>query len=234
MPSTYLASHHSSANNNMASQSIHLLAEQTDTSIPTNLTQQVSILADYSQKNIVPINSVETISTSSQRIIEDSINIFAQQLQIKWTRQRAPQGLRERLLETRNSEATVTARILLDHGGFKAWMAYFLATNGKAHFKGRHERDTTIAEFQKLSTDDRINAARRVADIQPDPATENAIHNISEAFIRDRKSSNYSTFLSLTRWTRAPGRFSKEQRQSSTKLHSISHLGQLYEHTSSQ
>src|SRR5688500_7521320 len=74
-----------------------------------------------------------------------------------------PQRLKRKFLETRTSEATVAARILLDHGGFKAWITYFLATEGKAHFKGRHDRFLTIAAFQKLPLGDRINVARRIA-----------------------------------------------------------------------
>jgi hypothetical protein len=197
--------------------------------------QRGSLLADSTQKNIAPTDSIETHSTSNQRIIEDSIKIFAQQLEKEWNRQRAPQRLREKLLGARTSEATVTARIFLDHGGFKTWMAYFLATEGRVHFKGRYNRMNTIASFQKLSLRDRINAARRVAGIQPHPTAHDAIRNISEALIRDRKSSIHSTFLLLTRWIRAPGRSSEEQCRSSTKLHSIpSYFGQLYQYISSK
>jgi hypothetical protein len=135
-------------------------------------------------------------STSNQSIIEASIKIFAQQLEDEWKRQKAPRGLKEKLLETRSSEATVTARIFFEYGGFKTWIAYFLATEGKAHFKGRNNRINTIATFENLSLSDRIAAARRVAGIQPHPTANDAIDNISKAFIRGRKSSNHSTSFS--------------------------------------
>ncbi len=72
---------------------VDVLTEQLDTSTLTHFTQQGSILADDSQKNIATISSIETNSILSQRIIEDLIKIFAQQLQTKWKRLRAPQGL---------------------------------------------------------------------------------------------------------------------------------------------
>jgi hypothetical protein len=160
---------------------------------------QGSTVADCSQKNITTINCIATNPILSQRIIEGSITIFEQLLKNEWKRQWTPKKLREKLLEIHTSKSTVTARIFLEHGGFKAWIAYFLATEGKAHFKGRHDRTISLAEFQKLSVDDLINAARRVACIQPHPTVEDAIRKISEALLRDSKSSNSSTFLSLTR-----------------------------------
>jgi hypothetical protein len=104
----------------------------------------------------------------------------------EWKRQRVPQRLREKLLDTRTSKETVTARIFLDYGGFKTWIAYFLATKGQVHFEGRHSRTSTIAEFQELSVDDRINTARRVTGVKPHPATDDAIQKISDSLIRDR------------------------------------------------
>lgn len=130
------------------------------------------ILADSSQKE-------------DQNIIKESIKIFADQLETNWTRKRAPQKLRLHLLNTLNSEATVTARIFLEHGGFRAYVAYFLATHGKAHFHGRQNRAKTIATFLKLSLSDRIGAARKVADIRPHRTASGAIDNISAAFIRE-------------------------------------------------
>lgn len=162
-------------------QPFHVPTEPRSTSTPTNSS---SIL-----------NAIGTISAPNQSIINATINILVQLLRDEWKRQRAPQGLRRKLLETRTSEATVTARIFLDHGGFKAWIAYFLATEGKAHFKGRHDRAVTIAAFENLSSDDRINAARRVAGIQPHSTADVAIQQISQALKSSGKLSNHSTFL---------------------------------------
>ncbi|KAF2194749.1 hypothetical protein K469DRAFT_650684 [Zopfia rhizophila CBS 207.26] len=158
----------------MTSQPDHVLTEPLRTSSPN------SILADCSQKNIARPDSIETISASNQSIIEATIKIFAQQLKAEWKRLRAPQGLKKKFLEARTTKATATARIFLDHGGFKAWVAYFLATEGKAHFKGRHDRTVTLARFQILSLNARINAARGVARIQPHSTVNIAIHKIEK------------------------------------------------------
>ncbi len=122
-------------------QPVHVLTEPRSTSTPTNSS---SIL-----------NAIETISAPNQSIIKATINILVQPLRDEWKRQRAPQGLKRKLLETRTSEATATARIFLDHGGFKAWIAYFLATEGKAHFKGRH--DTVASEKDDKMSETMIN-----------------------------------------------------------------------------
>jgi hypothetical protein len=105
----------------MATKPVHVLTEPPNTSTPTNFMQLGPILADCSQKNIATTDSTKTNSTSNQRIIEDSIKIFAQ-LENKWKRQRAPQRLRQKLLETRTSKATVTARIFhRGHGQGPDW-----------------------------------------------------------------------------------------------------------------
>lgn len=195
----------------MTSQPLHVMSEPPKTATSTNFMQLGSILADSSQKNIAITDSIEPNFTSNQKVVEASIKIFAEQLENEWRHQRAPRRLRQKLLETRTSKATETARIFLDYGGFKTWMAYFLATEGKAHFKGRHNRTNTIATFQKLSLDDRIDAARSVGGIQPHPTASKAIHNLTEALIRGRKPSTHSTLLSLTRWIRVPGSCSREQ-----------------------
>jgi len=99
--------------------------------------------------------SEPAIASSSQNfrtkesIIEAAIKIFIEQIE-KWDRKRAPPGLGKKLAITRAAEQTNTARIFLDRGSFAAWLAYSLATEGKAHFHGRLERDNTIKAFQAL------------------------------------------------------------------------------------
>jgi hypothetical protein len=80
-------------------------------------------------------------------IIAAAVKIFAQQVQ-QWNRKRAPRGIQKKLEATRTADQTTTARILLDYGGFVAWLAYSLATDGKAHFNGRLHRDNTINAFK--------------------------------------------------------------------------------------
>lgn len=44
--------------------------------------------------------------------------------------------MKKKLQQARVADATRTDRIFFDNGGLNAWIAYFLATEGKAHFKG--------------------------------------------------------------------------------------------------
>lgn len=68
----------------------------------------------------------------------------------------------------------MTSRIFLDIGGLKAWLAYFLATEGKAHFKGRQDRTATLAAVQKLSLGEKSTIAREVANVQPHATVSSA------------------------------------------------------------
>lgn len=67
---------------------------------------------------------------------------------------------------------------VLDHGGFKAWLANFLATERKFHFKGRHRRSLIIADFEKVSQDKRIRMAQKLAALQPHQTADKAIHKM--------------------------------------------------------
>jgi len=79
-------------------------------------------------------------------IIEAAIEIFIKQIK-KWDRKRASPGVVKKFATTRVAKETNTARIFLDHGSFAAWLAYFLSTEGTAHFRGRLERDNTVKDF---------------------------------------------------------------------------------------
>lgn len=90
--------------------------------------------------------------------------------------------MKKKFQQTRIADATGTSRIFFDNGGLKAWIAYFLATEGKAHFKGRRDRSVTIAAFQQLPAADRVNVAKAVAGKKPHPSVRDAIHTISGSF----------------------------------------------------
>jgi hypothetical protein len=119
-------------------------------------------LAECLQKNIAA-----TDSAASQSTVEASINILKRQLKHEWDREKLPWGLEERLSKARTYESNHTERILLDHGGDEAWVAYFRATHGKVHFKGQLSQYTTIAAFQQLSAGDRKCIARRLKGTRP-------------------------------------------------------------------
>lgn len=101
-----------------------------------------------------------------------------------------PPRLKKKFLETRALYSSSTSRIFLDHGGFQAWLAYFLATEGKAHFKGRHARLSVLAAFTRLTSDEQANVARRVADVQPHHTVSSAIEKISQLFAKQGRFLN--------------------------------------------
>ncbi|PGG94933.1 hypothetical protein AJ80_10085, partial [Polytolypa hystricis UAMH7299] len=100
---------------------------------------------------------------SKEFIIENAVNFCTEQIR-NWNRKRAPPALGKKLARTHATESTSTARIFLQHGGFVAWLAYNLATEGKAHFQGRLKRHNIMQRFRTLPFDYRVGAARRVAD----------------------------------------------------------------------
>jgi hypothetical protein len=125
-----------------------------------------------------------TASTSNQSPIEVLITILTRQLESKWVSQRAPKGLRKTLVETRACEETATERIFLDHGGMAAWVAYFRATYGN-HIAGQRVPEKILAAFQRVSVQDRIEAARRVADASQHHTVTKIISNAPQK--RQRK-----------------------------------------------
>lgn len=122
---------------------------------------------------------------TQQTIIQQASEIFGKQLLQAWNRQRTPQKLKRRFFEARASDSTSTSRIFLDHGGFQAWFAYFLATEGKAHFKGRHDRLSVLTAFKRLTSDEQANVARGIASVRPHHTVSNAIDKISRILSKE-------------------------------------------------
>ncbi|KAF1963882.1 hypothetical protein BU23DRAFT_640222 [Bimuria novae-zelandiae CBS 107.79] len=120
-------------------------------------------------------------------IIAAAIEVFTRQIE-QWKRKRAPPGLEQKLRATRNADRMTTARILLDYGGFVAWVAYSLATEGKAHFKGRLRQENTIKAFKALPFKDRVNTARTLARLELSSATRRHIYHISSR-LEDKATS---------------------------------------------
>lgn len=161
--------------------------------------------------------SSQNIGTKAS-IIAAAIKVFAQQIQ-QWNRKRAPPGLEKKLEATRIADRTTTARILLEYGGFEAWLAYSLATEGKAHFNGRLHQENTIKAFKALPFNDRVNTAQRLAQLELPTAARRHIYRISRRLESKGERSYYSTFLS-DQLARSPNRPSREG--GSPKLHTPS------------
>ncbi|KAJ1708854.1 hypothetical protein NYO67_8958 [Aspergillus flavus] len=133
---------------------------------------------------ILAQGSPSPVAVTRQTIIEQASEIFGKQLLQAWNRQRTLPRLKKKFLETRALGSSSTSRIFLDHGGFQAWLAYFLATEGKAHFKGRHDRLSVLAAFTRLTSDAQANVARRVADVRPHHTVSSAIEKIPQIFAK--------------------------------------------------
>jgi hypothetical protein len=146
----------------------------------------------FNDLTLMPSNEV---SIPNSKTVKDSVGIFEQQLRNKWVRQKIPKGMKKKLQQTRIADATGTARIFFDNGGLKAWIAYFLATEGKAHFKGRHDRSVTIAAFQQLPVADKVKVAKAVAGKQPHSSVREAIRIISRTF--EDAGMSHTNFLFL-------------------------------------
>jgi hypothetical protein len=81
-------------------------------------------------------------------------------------------------------ESTATAQIFLEHGGFKTWIAHFLATKSNSR---RKLRTRTLIAFDQLPANVRINAAKTVANVQPHLTTDAAICKIYETLLKTSK-----------------------------------------------
>lgn len=141
-------------------------------------------------------DAVEGSPSENGETTEAAFRIFAQQLEVAWTRQRTPKQLKKKLLETRTTGDAHTARIFLNHGGFKAWLAYFLATEGRVHFKGRQRRSQIIADFNQLPQGERIKTAQRFTAFQPHETADKAILRIFESLSK-LGNGNQLVFLCL-------------------------------------
>lgn len=124
-------------------------------------------------------------SESDEDPIEYLIGIFRKYLTSEWTRKKTPYNLKSSLQNARTSEPGSTEQVLLD-AGFHVWLAYFLATNGEAHFEGRSAQVAAIASFQQYNISDKKRIAEGVAATTPHPSVQIAIDRILETTNKKR------------------------------------------------
>ncbi|KAB5514947.1 hypothetical protein GE09DRAFT_1179690 [Coniochaeta sp. 2T2.1] len=98
----------------------------------------------------------------------------------QWTVKRLPYKFLEPWKTAESSPPESTCRIFLDHG-FKAWVAYFRASTGEGHFRGRGDRRKLIDAVEQLSVEHKRAIARNVATIRPHPSTEGKIMLMEQA-----------------------------------------------------
>jgi hypothetical protein len=115
---------------------------------------------------------MQSAASSSQSIIENSVNFLLRNLQHEWGRQNLPKGMVARLSKALAADTSTTERILLDHGGTEIWAAYFRETHGRQ----TKESQRAIAAFGKLSEAERKHVAKEVlAASQPHSSITNIV-----------------------------------------------------------
>lgn len=71
--------------------------------------------------------------------------------------------------------------IFLEHGGFGAWVTYFLATaNNAGHFKGRSAYVRAIEEFEYRDTNAKIAVATCVGGTPLHPSVKAALEDLGK------------------------------------------------------
>lgn len=113
-------------------------------------------------------------------VVAELTALLQNYLKSPWTRERTPKNLYKRLQNARE-EQNSTAGIILEHGGFGAWVAYFLATaNNVGHFKGRSAHVHAIEEFEKRDTNAKIAVATSVGGTPLHPSVKAALEDLGK------------------------------------------------------
>lgn len=96
-----------------------------------------------------------------------------------WKRQNTPHGLKAAWAKASASGGDATSTIFRD-AGFKAWLAYFLATHeAGSHHKGKKIGDTLKCSLDNLPPGDLQEIARILKDTAAHPSVHTAIWKMS-------------------------------------------------------
>lgn len=117
-----------------------------------------------------------------QSIVDASITTLTAYLQSNY--QRVPKGAEKALAGISELKETTTERILFDHGGKQAWLAFYCVTK----FSRKASERTTIDSFHRLSVESQKEVARRVGHSPKHPSIATVIDKLSKR--RPRKSPN--------------------------------------------
>jgi hypothetical protein len=108
--------------------------------------------------------------------------VLKKHLTQEWTRKQALHDFDDALKRAEDlpPDDVSTGRIFLNVG-FKAWLAYFLATNyARTNFKGKAAYLRTVAAFEKLTDETRANVAIELLNTQAHPTVEVQIRTLSK------------------------------------------------------
>lgn len=115
--------------------------------------------------------------SSSSDLVGMLTTLFSSPFSSLWTRKRYPYNFRQRFRQTQSLPPDNSARIFLDSGGFKAWLAHFLITTGEAHYSGREARQRLLRELETLPSEERARIAQEVS--------ASTVHPSAQAHVRE-------------------------------------------------
>jgi hypothetical protein len=111
----------------------------------------------------------------------ESTSILAEQLMAEWPYQRTPNGFHQALDQARCAPQHATARIF-HNASFKAWLAYFLATNSSSrHYTGKSAAQKSITALEQLSIDHQKMVADEVTKVVPHHTVQNELEKLPRA-----------------------------------------------------
>merc|ERR1711939_732740 len=119
-----------------------------------------------------------------QSIVDASITTLTAYLQSNY--QRVPKGAEKALAGISELKETTTERILFDHGGKQAWLAFYCVTN----FSRKASERTTIDSFHRLSVESQKEVARRVGHSPKHPSIATVIDKLSKRRPHRRNPQN--------------------------------------------
>lgn len=128
-------------------------------------------------------------NTQSSELTKAVVVLLSSFLSSPWTRKRAPYRIWQSVQAAQSSPTDKTSRIFLDNGGFKAWLAYYLATPGQAHYSGRQQQQQLINELHNLPVEDRISIAQIIAGVEVHPSAVEPIQAMEKQAMDGLKSA---------------------------------------------
>lgn len=115
------------------------------------------------------------MSGSSVEILFNSFSLF---FSSPWPFKRRPYNFLKSVNAARSAPVTSTARIFLEHGGFRVWVAYLVYQPGTANHQGNQSLRGLLTELDNLSPEEKQQLAKRLAAVPPHHTVESQIREM--------------------------------------------------------
>ena len=111
---------------------------------------------------------------------EAAAAVFKVHLTKQWSRKNLPHNFDHAVGQAPTLQSGETGRIFIETG-FKAWLAYFLAGQGKGkNYRGRAADLQAIAAFNRLPDEKRKSVATELLNTQAHPTVQVEIEKLSK------------------------------------------------------